>query len=504
MPNRLWWNALLNGADTALIASVFVAGLVLSVTLRATVASSERARLRAPIVLLLSAALLWLLTGLGLIRLAANGVWRVVPGLLVLLAFGRLLTVALFDWALSRRLQREAPRIVRDIAEGVIGVVALLVVLRTAGVEAMPLLTTSALLTAIVGLSLQDTLGNLLAGVVLQTQRPFDLGEWIQIDRDGLQMGRVIELNWRATKVLTADNQELNIPNSQLARAPILNLSRPSRIARRTLEFAIPYELPTQHVRELIERVCCGVPGALEHPKPQLITHAFIDQGIRYRLQFYIDDFGQRELIESQVRDRLWYALHRAGVPFARGAGIPVGQAQPGLEARNLETRTRAIRNVDFLRDLPDSAVAILAADARTALYAPGELVVRQGERGEELYLCVWGELLVLYTPQSGERVEVARLSAGGMFGEFAQLTGEVRAASVQAVNACEVVAIGKAAFSAVLGTNPSFAELISQRLAERKAALDAAHKDLAPADRASIDEHKGRFLRRLRELLSL
>jgi small-conductance mechanosensitive channel/CRP-like cAMP-binding protein len=497
------WNAIIQGADTALIASALLVGILLSLMLRATVASRDRSRLTAPIVLLLGAAIVWLVL-LVLPGVPIHSALRVVLMLLMFVAFGRLTTVALFDWVLSRRLQREAPRIVRDIAEGVIGVVALLVILRAAGVEAIPLLTTSALLTAIVGLSLQDTLGNLLAGIVLQSQRPFDLGEWIQIDRDGLLMGRVVELNWRATKVLTVDHQELNIPNSQLARASILNLSRPSRIARRTIEVVIPYEFPSQRVHRVIDRVCHGISGVVEHPKPQVITHAFAEYGIRYRVQFFVDDFGQREVVDADMRDRVWYALNRAGVPFARAPGVATGHGQPGLEARNLETRTRAIRAVDFLRDLPDSAVAILAADARTELYAPGELVVRQGERGEELYLCLSGELLVLYTPETGERVEVARLAVGGMFGEFAQLTGEVRAASVQTVNECELVVIGKAAFSAVLGTNPGFAEVISQRLAERRAELDAARKDLAPDDRASLDEHKGHFLRRLRELLSL
>ena len=98
----------------------------------------------------------------------------------------------------------------------------------------------------------------------------------------------------------------------------------------------------------------------------------------------------------------------------------------------------------------------------------------------------------------------MARIHAGGLFGEFAHLTGEARAASVQAVSACEVVAIGKQAFSTVLSTNPDFAELISQRLAEQRAELDEAQKLLPVNERRSIDEHKGRFLRRLRELLSL
>jgi small-conductance mechanosensitive channel/CRP-like cAMP-binding protein len=501
---ELAWKALLSGESAALMAGAVSFGLLLSIALRATVAANHRERLRAPVFALSAAVLLWWLFQLAGPNFAADSALRFVPTLLILLAYGRLGTVTLFDWVLIRRLRRDAPRIVRDLADGLIIIVAVLVFLRAAGVEAVPLLTTSALLTAIVGLSLQDTLGNLLAGLVLQTQRPFDLGEWIQLDREGMQIGRVADLNWRSTKVLTLDHQELNVPNSQLVRTPILNLSRPSRIARRTIEIVIPYDFPTHQVREVIERAVADVPGMAPHPKPEVITHAFADIGIRYRVLFFLDDFGQRELVDSLVRDRIWYALHRAAIPFARGPGVAAAQGRVGLAAGDLETRTRAVRQVDFLRDLPDSAVAVLASDARTDLYAPGELIVRQGEVGQDLYVCLSGELLVLHTSDAGEQREVARIAPGGMFGEFAQLTGETRTASVRAVRACEVVVIGKAAFSSVLGSNPTFAELISQRLAERRAELDAAHQDLSPAQRVSVDEHKGRFLRRLRELLSL
>jgi small-conductance mechanosensitive channel/CRP-like cAMP-binding protein len=503
MTDRLW-NELMNGESGARLAGALCLGIALSLLLRRFVAVSHRSRLHAPIALLILAAFSWATLHFVWPGLAQHDTATILPTLLVLLAFGRLATVALFDWMLSRRLRRDAPRILRDISEGVIGIVALLVMLRAAGVEAMPLLTTSALFTAIIGLSLQDTLGNLLAGLVLQTQRPFDLGEWIQIDREGMQIGRVIELNWRTTKVLTGEHQELNIPNSVLARSPILNLSRPSQHSRRSVEFTLPYEFPTERVRVLIARAMHGVPGAVLDPPPQVTAHAFIEHGIRYRAVFFAENFAQGARVDAAVRERIWYALHRAGIPFARSPGVSFGTGQPDLDARNLETRARAIRRVDFLRDLPDSAVQVLASDARTELYAPGEFVVRQGEIGEELYLCVSGELHVLYTPDAGTAREMARIHAGGLFGEFAHLTGEARAASVQAVSACEVVAIGKQAFSAVLSANPDFAELISQRLAEQRAELDQAQKLLPANERASIDEHKGNFLRRLRELLSL
>jgi small-conductance mechanosensitive channel/CRP-like cAMP-binding protein len=499
------WYALLRGDAAALSGAIVMFGIALSLLLRATVASTHRSRLRAPALMLLSAASGWFALTLWQPTGASRSALRLIPLLLMMLAFGRLGTVILFDWVLSRRLRHDAPRIVRDIAEGVIALVALLVTLRLAGVEAVPLVTTSAVITAIVGLSLQDTLGNLFAGLALQAQRPFDLGEWIQIDREGMQLGQVIEMNWRATKLLTADNQELNVPNGQLARTPILNLSRPGAHCRRTVELLIPHDVPTQQALAVLQRALSSATGVLSHPKPSVLTQGFADQGIRFRLIFHIAEFGEREAIEAGVRDRIWYGLRRAGIPIARGAGIAFNawQGQAGLDAGDLEARARAIRQIDFLRDLPDSAVQTLASDSRTELFAPGEVVVRQGDPGVELYLCEKGELMVVLTLESGERREVARITEGGMFGEFAQVTGELRTATVQAVSACELVVIGKGAFAAALGSDPQFAELISQRLAERRAALEVAAEE-SPAERISVDQHKRNFLQRLREFLAI
>jgi small-conductance mechanosensitive channel/CRP-like cAMP-binding protein len=497
------WNAVARGEGIALIAAVVLVGLLLTLALRATVETAHRARLRVPALLLIAAAGVWLVMEVWSPTPASRRLIRVVPMLLVLLAYGRLSTVALFDWALSRRLRQDAPRIVRDIAEGAIAIIALFIALNAAGVEAVPLVTTSAVITAILGLSLQDTLGNLFAGLALQAQRPFELGEWIQIDREGMQIGRVIEMNWRATKVLTADNQELNVPNGQLARTPILNLSRPGGSYRRAIDVLLPYEYPPRRCCEVIERALYGIPELLPAPAPSVTTNAYLDQGIRYRIHVYVGQFGHRDLVDGLVRERLWYALRRAGIPIARGAGISFGALQADAE-RDFTTRVKAIRQIDFLRDLPDSAVETFAADARTQVFAPGEIVVRQGEVGEDLYLCLSGELVVLLRVEGGEQCEIARITQGGLFGEFAQFTGEPRAATVQAVRVCELAAIGRSAFTSVLSNSPEFAESISQRLAERRAELDAAGQAVTPSTRPSVDEQKGQFLRRLREFLAL
>jgi small-conductance mechanosensitive channel/CRP-like cAMP-binding protein len=497
------WNAVASGEGATLVTTVVLAGILLSIVLRALVAHSNRGRLRAPIFLLIGAAGSWLLLEVVSLGAASRRVLGIVPALLVLLAYGRLSTVALFDWALSRRLRTDAPRIVRDIVDGLIMIIAIIVAVRAGGVEAVPLVTTSAVITAVIGLSLQDTLGNLFAGLALQAQRPFDIGEWIQLDPAGLQVGRVIEMNWRATKVLTPDNMELNVPNGQLARSSILNLSRPGNNYRRTIDVILPYDYPVRRCIEVIERALVGLPNLLTAPAPNVFPHAYLDQGIRYRILVYVRYFEHRDAMDIAIRERLWYALRRAEIPIARGAGIPIAGPDASAE-RDLEARAKAIRHVDFLRDLPDSAINTLASDAHTEVYAAGEVVVRQGEAGEELYLCLSGELAVMLQVEAGEVHEIARITRGGMFGEFAQVTGDPRVATVQAVKLCELAVIGRAAFTAVLGANPEFAELISQRLAERRAELDVAEQSASERPRSSVDEHKGRFLRRLREILNL
>jgi small-conductance mechanosensitive channel len=504
------WNAIASGQGASMTGAVVVVGIALSFLLRPTVARAQRPRLRMPALLLLAAAGIWGLLEFWSPSAGTRKLVRVIPMLLVLLAFGRLASVALFDWVLGRRLQREAPRIVRDIAEGVVAILAFLFALRAAGVEAVPLVATSAVITAVIGLSLQDTLGNLFAGLSLQAQQPFTVGEWIQLDKEGEQVGQVVEINWRATKLRTLDNTELVIPNGQLARATLVNCSRPTPALRRSVVLTIPYDFPTRMVHGVILRGVADLPGVCSEPPPSVVTRDFRDYGIQYWVRYFIEEFDRRDALDGMVRDRLWYALQRAGIPVATPHHRVLmhewnADREQKADDRSLKTRSKAIRGLDFLRDLPDSAIEKLATDARTELYEAGEIVVRQGDKGEELFLCLRGELAVLHTPDAeGPRREIARLRAGGIFGELSLMTGEPRTATVQAEEACELVVIGKPVFSEILSENPTFAELISGRLAARLAELQAVDRHLPEPVRSSVEEQKGQLLRRVRQFFSL
>lgn len=431
--------------------------------------------------------------------------------LALLVCLGRAGFVLVLDSVLGRRLSRPLPKIFRDILEGLVYTAAVLATLRAAGAELDALLTTSALLTAVVGLSLQDTLGNLFAGLSIQAQRPFEIGDWIQYGDAPATTGRVVEINWRATKVVTLDDVEVVVPNGPLARAPIHNFTKPGAFSRRSIHVIVPFSAPPRRVHRVILEAMGHVDGVLAEPPPSVVTYEFTDRGVRYWIRYHPRDFAAREVIDGEVRDRVWYALRRQGLEIA----VPVhdvdvrhaAEQRVALEASALERRRRALAGVDFCRPLDDAQLDMLARAARERPYAPGEVVIRERDAGDEFFIVERGELAVnLAQGGNGRPVEIARLQAGSFFGEMSVMTGEPRTATVRAVSDCELLVIDKSAFQRLLDASPEAAERMSEALATRQEQLDSASsKPSAP--KIDIDrghERSGQLLGRIREFFSL
>lgn len=407
-----------------------------------------------------------------------------------------------------RTLGGEVPRIMRDLVQALLFIAVALITLNAAGVPPSSLLTTSALLTAVIGLSLQDTLGNLFAGLAIQAQRPFTVGDWIGFDEDERHVGRVLEINWRTVRVETLDKFEMTIPNSALARTAIRNYSKPDRVARLRAYVAGPYDKPPERVMPELKRAVLDVSGVLSEPPPSVLISGFDESGVRYEVRYYINEFEHREVIAGLVRERLWYAMQRMGIQ------IPVPQRlvrmfdyteerlQHEAEAR-VEARDRSLRQVDFLRALPKEARLALAENASTRMYAPDELVIRKGDHGTELFIVRSGAVAV----EVGERLsrrEVARLKEGQFFGEMSLMTGEKRTASVRAVIETELLVIDKSALQGVLEEAPDLAETISRILAERSAELEEAATMSASEKKRTVERETTVLLDRIKRFFSL
>jgi CRP-like cAMP-binding protein len=270
-----------------------------------------------------------------------------------------------------------------------------------------------------------------------------------------------------------------------------------------------PYDVPPQRMHKILLGALVDAPGVMADPKPSIVTNGFDDRGVQYRVRFFIADFGLRSTTEGAVRERIWYALSRHGIDVpAPGRAVRMQKLGKSAASRReqgrLAQQERALGCVDFLARLPEDVRRRLAAAAHTRLYAADEVIIRQSDTGEELFIVESGEVVVTVARPGEAAVEVARLGPGSFFGEMALLTGAPRSATVRAARECEVLVLGKAPFAQMFEASPELAENISQVLARRQAGLTSKLAEHAHEDPPHVVEHSTHLLKRIKEFFSM
>jgi small-conductance mechanosensitive channel/CRP-like cAMP-binding protein len=476
---------------------------VATLFLAALVVPRGRRRLAAwPLVLLLLAPLPYLTTLLFPESAGAPAAALLAERFFVLASLLQsvLLLVAVAAW---ERLRPPLPKIFLDVLRWIMVAAAGLAMLYEGGVTPGSLFTGSAVVTAVLGFALKDTLGNVFAGLAIHAEHPFELGDWIQYDDNPAHIGRVVEINWRATKVITLDEASVIIPNGQLAQASIRNFTKPEPWSRRSLFVVTPYDVPPQRVQTLVLGALQGSFGVLEHPPPSVVTNAFTDRGVEHWVRLFTTEFDKRDRVDGMARDRIWYALARAGIeiPVATHAVrmTPLPPPSPADPAAAIGRRAAALEGVGLLEPLGPDLLETLAAESAERVFAAGEPVIRQGEAGASMFVVLSGRVEVTAREADGPAVRLAELIAGDYFGEMSLLTGSPRVATVTAVEETRVVEVGKDVFRHVLNRRPELVVALGATLEARRAERDAAVAAAAPPVPQPAD-----MFRRIRDFFSL
>ena len=159
------------------------------------------------------------------------------------------------DLLIERALMRRGmlvPRLARDIVRG-LALIALIVaaVNQIFGVPLNSLVISSTVASAVIGLALQDLLRNVVAGIALQVERPFGPGDWLLFDD---QTAKVLEMSWRATRMVTVDNTHIIVPNANLAQAQIAYYTLSSPVQALHVQIALAPDHPPNQVKQEIGR----------------------------------------------------------------------------------------------------------------------------------------------------------------------------------------------------------------------------------------------------------
>jgi len=401
------------------------------------------------------------------------------------------------------------PRIVEDIVLIVAYVAWGMLRLRLAGMDLASLVTTSAVITAVIAFAMQDTLGNVLGGLFLEIDGSISVGDWIKLDD---LSGRVVDIRWRHTAIRTRNNETVIVPNSALMKSRFSVIGNPDRQDvrwRRWIWFDVGYDVPPAKVLAAAEGALAAADIALvaREPRPNCVLMEFGDSTCRYALRYWLTDPQPDDGTDTAVRVRVFAALERAGIHFALPQHvlhlIKENEARrTALHSREVAARVAALRGVALFSHLEAQELDTLAERLTHAPFAAGDVITRQGAIAHWLYLLVDGEAEVWLDTASAPRRRVATLGPGTVFGEMGMMTGEPRRATVTAKTDVECYRLDKAGFEDILRSRPAIAEAISRELAARASGLQHAEKE-AHAE-AATQVKPETLLRRIREFFAL
>ncbi|HVX83984.1 MAG TPA: mechanosensitive ion channel family protein [Phycisphaerae bacterium] len=338
------------------------------------------------------------------------------------------------------------------------------------GLDISSFLAGSAVISIVLGLALQETLGNFFSGMVLQASLPFQAGDWIQI---GDVEGRVVEMTWRAVTVQTNEDNYVLIPNGTVAKEQIVNYHAPSTSTARSVVIGLEYDLPPNDARRVLLEAVRETEGVLDKPEPVVLLDDYADSAINYKVKFWINVPQKHRTIENAVRVNAWYRLKRAGygIPFPMRTVEFVDLDKKSARQREEAEKHRltAISRNPLFASLNEEQRAKLARDADEITLGAGQVVYRQGETGDSMFLLLDGSVDVFLQLQDGRHLDVGDIDAGSFFGELSVMTGAPRPRTIRAKSDIRALEITGRHLQELFASDPTLMERISAVIARRE-----------------------------------
>jgi small-conductance mechanosensitive channel/CRP-like cAMP-binding protein len=368
------------------------------------------------------------------------------------------------------------PKILRDLAALSVGaVLSLVVVQEAAQINVVGLVTTSAILTAVIGLAAQEALKDLFAGIMLRVESPFEEGDYIDLG-DGIN-GWVDSLTLLSTRLRHVHGALITMPNNEIWQKAMRKFSPKGPIARE-IHIHLDRELPPNQATELLLQVAERSPLVLAKPEPQAIVYSYHDFGITYELEVWQEDptdIGYDDL-RGELLSQIWYSLERIGqrVPFpVREFKLREGPSQPE-EAGNytLNDKVNILRNSNLFSHLSEPQLKNLANLTRCIRFAEGEQIVSEDDKGDTLFQIVRGKVAVTKTLAGGEVRQLAQLDAPSIFGEMSVFNEEPRSATVKALEQCVLLEVERADLRPLIEHDPAVMEILAEIISKRRGEL--------------------------------
>jgi small-conductance mechanosensitive channel len=185
-------------------------------------------------------------------------------------------------------------------------------------VKLAPLLATSAIFSVVLGLALQDTLGNLFSGIAMTFDKPYEIGDWIEITLDSHKwVGQVQEISWRATVLQGISDESISVPNRLMGQTQISNFSTKHRPICRSQLFRVAHGSDIAEAKRVLKEAVLRVPSILKEPAAFPYAWESNESFVSIKVVYFIENFGRQFLIGDEIITAGNAALQRAGFELA-------------------------------------------------------------------------------------------------------------------------------------------------------------------------------------------
>lgn len=404
------------------------------------------------------------------------------------------------------------PSILADVIVFITYLIWIMMQLHFVGLDLEGIVTTSAVLTAIIAFSMKDTLGNLLGGIALQWDHSLKCGDWIQINDIE---GKVVDIRWRAIFVETRDWETVVIPNSMMMMNSFKVLGE--RIGepiqwRRWIKFNIDYKVPPAKVIKIAEDAIrtADIPNLSRTPSPNCLFMNYETSYGYYALRYWLTDLAADAPTDSLVRTHIFSALERAGIsPALSKQQLYLTKENDKHEAieneKEIKHRISILKKLNLFSSFKTDELHHIANELIYTPFSRAETITRHGDIDHWLYIIITGTAGVYLKNQAGLTEQAFTLKHGDIFGEMGLMTGEPRAATVIAEDEMICYRLNKHGFSDVVHTRPEIIEEISHVLVEHKNALNQTRQKLdSKSELLKNKKHRLELISRIRNFIGI
>jgi small-conductance mechanosensitive channel/CRP-like cAMP-binding protein len=415
--------------------------------------------------------------------------WLLFWFLLLVLAI-KILAYFVFDFLVLKKQGIRYPKLVKDVLVFILYIVGVLLILNYyLHIKPTAIWASSAVLTVVIGFALQDILGNLFSGIVLNFEDSFKLEDWVRI---GEREGRVEQFGWRSFKIRTIDRELIVIPNQAASKAEVLIYGAGRQPVALKIKIGTGYQDSPDRVSAVILKVLETMDDVCREPQAVVQFKDFGDYSLNYEIKFWVRDYSLHNNINSEGRRRIWYAFKRQHIEIPYPVR-DIYQKQEKPEALSRPALAEALQRNDVLREIEEAKFNDLLADADHKIFGSGETIIREGDESDYFYHIYSGAVNVF----KGVQV-IARLAAGDFFGEISLVTGEKFNATVVADRESVIIQVSSARFKQVIDMNEKMALKLSAVITRRQEEMRLFSEKNLKMDNAALHKKSENLFKRI------